>query len=233
MKSNEASKENASELIDDDIEIDVIANMQSIVEKALKDEAPQKPNPKFIADNKAERPQPRGKLLAHEKRQTARRIYAKKRDGSAFIENDRILYAANIVAKNLAHTGASEDDVLSELSEFIKANDFELTEDQKENLANYTQRRIGDFEALERVDRAVLDQSDKDLWFLWGLIKRDFALNDKIIKSREQWRKQLNVGPAKIGPLFEKLIHLKAVKRLGAGKKAAGSKVASQYKRLV
>ena len=129
---------------------------------------------------------------------------------------------------SFTNQSATEVEIIDENSSTITLN-----LDQKENLATYTQRRIGDFEALERVDRAVLDQSDKDLWFLWGLIKRDFALNDKIIKSREQWRKQLNVGPAKIGPLFEKLIHLKAVKRLGAGKKGARSKVASQYKRLV
>ena len=67
---------------------------------------------------------------------------------------------------------------------------------------------------------------------LWGLIKRDYALDDKIIKGREEWRKALKITPAKVNLLFDKLIELKAVRRLARGKKGASSKSAGQYVRL-
>ena len=188
--------------------------------------------PKSITISNHKKPKPRGKVLAHNKLKTARQLYAKKRDGDAFIEDNRALFAANEIAKELAHKNITDKDVRKRVEATITIYKFELTQDQIENLIDYINRRISDFETLERIDRAILDEGDKDLWFLWGLIKRDYALDDKIIKGREEWRKALKITPAKVNLLFDKLIELKAVRRLARGKKGASSKSAGQYVRL-
>jgi hypothetical protein len=188
--------------------------------------------PKSITIGNNTKPKPRGKVLAHDKLNTARKLYAKKRDGDAFIDDNHVLFAANEIAKELANKDATVEEVRKRVEATIRIYEFDLTDDQIDNLISYISRRISDFETLQCIDRAVLDEGDKDLWFLWGLIKRDYALGDKIIKGREQWRKALKVTPAKVNPLFDRLIKLKAVRRLAQGKKGAGSKSASQYVRL-
>ena len=58
--------------------------------------------PKSITIGNNTKPKPRGKVLAHDKLNTARKLYAKKRDGDAFIDDNHVLFAANEIAKELA-----------------------------------------------------------------------------------------------------------------------------------
>jgi len=220
-------------VLEDDGSIDILGNIEALVAWSIEQDDAHKLVPEPVSISTKAKPKPRGKSLTYQKQKTARRLYAQKRDGDAFIDNNLVMYAANQAAKEMAHTQAKREDVEAKAKALILVNKFDLTEPQQTTLIDYIQRRIGDFEALTRIDAAVLNENDKDLWFLWGLIKRDFALDDKIIRGREQWRKLLKVGPNKVTKLFDMLIKLKAVRKLATGIKGATSRRATEYKRLV
>ena len=226
-------EEHPTMILEDDGFLDVLGNMEEMVAKATEIDDAHELVPEPVSISTKAKPKPRGKSLTYSKQKTARRLYAQKRDGDAFIDNNLVMYAANQAAKEMAHTQAKREDVEAKAKALVIVNRFDLTEPQKTTFIDYIQRRIGDFEALTRIDAAVLNENDKDLWFLWGLIKRDFALDDKIIRGREQWRKLLKVGPNKVTKLFDVLIRLEAVRKLAPGIKGATSRRATEYKRLV
>ena len=137
----------------------------------------------YIALKPLLKPKKKGKALRDAKHRTAQASYQREQLGDAFIEGKPELFKdARDVAKYIADKGNNEDIVSDQLSQLIfRHKALDLTDTQILTLWNFLDAQVDKHLILDRVEAAILDEDNKNLYFMWGKIKRNYPKGDTFV----------------------------------------------------
>jgi hypothetical protein len=181
------------------------------------------------------KPKPRGKMLKDKKKRTSQKEYQRDNKGESFIENDPLFSAAAKSAFDLAVGQADEATVALKAKEL--AGQFDkgtpLTETQMSVLRDYIQKRIDKHQKLDRVEAALIDDPDKNVYYMWGQIKRRCLKDDTITWPQATAAKHCRCSKTQVPKIMNKLMKLGAVTKIQEGKRGANSSRAAIYRREI
>ena len=181
------------------------------------------------------KPKPRGKMLKDLKRRNAQKEHQRDNKGEAFIDNDLLLSAAARSAFDLAEARADEAAVA--LKAVGLAGQFDngtpLNELQMSVLRDYIQQRIDKHQKLDRVEAALIDDPDKNVYYMWGQIKRRCLKDDTIAWPYATAAKYGRCSRTQVSKIMNKLTKFGAVTRVQEGKRGANSGRVAIYKRKI
>jgi len=190
----------------------------------------------FYAEaNKLLKPTPRGRQSKHLKKRTAQKSYQQDELGENFIDNNNLISAAKIEAKVLCDTNASFDDIRIQAANLVSLHtDNEgLPDGQMAVLIDLIQRQIDKHMRPDNIEAKIIDTDNKNLWFMWGKIKRTFPLGDTFPLTTEEARKLCGCSKTSIAPIMKKLEKLGAITRTQKGARGANSGRAAIYRREI
>jgi hypothetical protein len=178
------------------------------------------------------KPKPRGKMLKDKKARTAQSAYQKQQLGDAFIDNKALLKDAREMAFKVAESN-KDDNVLNEAvtSLLMKHGFSEFTLDQQKTLWNYIERQADKHLVLERVEAAILDDNDKNLYFMWGRIKRWHPKGHTFAWKTADAAKLAKCSKSDVKRLMSRLEKLGAIKCIQEGKAGSSGGRAAIYRR--
>jgi hypothetical protein len=181
------------------------------------------------------KPKPRGKMLKDKKKRTSQKEYQRDNKGEAFIDNDLLLSAAAKSAFDLAEAHADKASVALKAAELAGQfdNGTPLTEIQMSVLRDYIQQRIDKHQKLDRIEAALIDDPDKNVYYMWGQIKRRCLKDDTIAWPHATAAKYGRCSRTQVPKIMNKLMKLGAVTRPQEGKRGANSGRAAIYRREI
>ena len=186
----------------------------------------------YGAINKLLKPRKLGKALKDAKRRTAQAAYQLERYGEDFIDNPDLFKEARQVAKYIADRGRGDELFLDQLTQLVfRHNASNFTDGQIKTIWIFLDRQVEKHLKLDRVEAAILDDDDKNLYFMWGKIKREFPKGDTFTWPTAKAAKICHCSKQDVKPIMKKLEKLGAIKLLQAGKRGAHSSRAALYLR--
>lgn len=108
-----------------------------------------------------------------------------------------------------------------------------LTEIQMSVLRDYIQQRIEKHQKLDRIEAALIDDPDKNVYYMWGQIKRRCLKDDTIAWPHATAAKYGRCSRTQVSKIMNKLTKLGAVTRPQEGKRGANSGRAAIYRREI
>jgi len=179
------------------------------------------------------KPKPRGKMLKDKKKRTSQKEYQRDTKGEAFIDNDPLFAAAAKSAFALAEAGADASVVVTKASELASEfnDEIDLTEAQIAVLCDYIQQRIDKHQKLDIVESKIIDEDNKNLYFMWGKIKREYPKGDTFTWTTKEAAAKCGCSRTNIAPIMKKLEKLGAITLIQPGKAGANSPRAALYRR--
>lgn len=181
------------------------------------------------------KPKSRGKMLKDKKKRTSQKEFQRDNKGESFIDNDPLFSAAAKSAFDLAEDQADEAEVRLKAEELAGQfdNGTPLTETQMSVLCDYIQQRIDKHQKLDHVEAALIDDPDKNVYYMWGQIKRRCLKDDTIAWPHTTAAKYGRCSRSQVPKIMSKLMKLGAVTRPQEGKRGANSGRAAIYRREV
>ena len=181
------------------------------------------------------KPKKKGKALRDAKRRTAQASYQREQLGDAFIEGKPKLFKdARDVAKYIADKGNDEDIFSDQLSQLIfRHKALDLTDTQILTLWNFLDAQVDKHLILDRVEAAILDEDNKNLYFMWGKIKRNYPKGDTFAWPVKEAASKCKCSKSDVAPIMKKLEKLGAITLIQAGKAGKNSNRAALYRREV
>ena len=179
----------------------------------------------YDATSQMRKPKPRGKMLNDKKKRTAQKEYQRDTKGDTFMDNDPLFHAAAKAAVELAEAGVYGAAVTAKATALAKEFDdgTPLTDAQMSVLCDYIQQRINKHQMLDRVEVALIDDPDKNVYYMWGQIKRRCLKGDTIAWPNATAVKHGRSSKSQVTGIMNKLIKLGAVTRPQGGKRGANS----------
>ena len=128
------------------------------------------------------KPTPKGKAFRDKKKRTAQKEYQKEKLGDAFIDNDELISKARDIALELADYDADGETIAIKVKVLAEmyAWDASLTDAQLENLIDFVKVKIEQHLQLDRIEAKILDAKNKNLYYIYGQIKRKTNIGDTI-----------------------------------------------------
>ena len=181
------------------------------------------------------KPKKKGKALKDAKHRTAQASYQREQLGDAFIEGKPELFKdARDVAKYIAAVGKDEAIFTDQLAQLLfRHKALELSDTQIQTLWNFLDNQVEKHLKLDRVEAAILDEDNKNLYFMWGKIKRDYPVGDTFTWTTKEAAAKCGCSRTNVAPIMKRLEKLGAVTLIQAGKAGANSHRAALYKREV
>jgi hypothetical protein len=181
------------------------------------------------------KPKPRGKMLKDKKKRTSQKEFQRDAKGEAFIDNDRLLSAAAKAAIDLSEALADEATVAATANQLASEYDdgTSLSEAQMSVLCDYIGQRIDKHHKLDSIEAALIDDPDKNLYYMWGQIKRRCLKGDTIAWPHATAVKHGRCSKSQVTGIMNKLVKLGAVTRPQEGKRGANSGRAAIYRREI
>ena len=181
------------------------------------------------------KPRARGKALKDKKKRTAQAAFQRAQLGDGFVENRPLMIAARKIAIELAEDKASKKQVTNTVDELIAGhcNHKPVSAVQKQTLIHFVERQVQKHLNSNKVERVIIDTDNKNLYFMWGKIKRHCPVGDTIAWPTARAAKEAHCSKALIAPLMKKLISLGAITLIQAGKPGRNSGRAAIYRREV
>ena len=181
------------------------------------------------------KPKPKGKALKDKKKRTAQSAYQREKLGDAFIENDALISAAKACAYNLSEASADTHTVALKAAELAArhSKDEVLTEAQMTELFALIQRQIDRHQKPDNIESKLIDEDNKNLYFMWGKIKRRYPVNDTFAWPSKEAAKVCGCSKSDVGPIMQKLEKLGAISLVQAGKPGKHSGRAAIYRREI
>lgn len=150
-------------------------------------------------------------------------------------ENDPLFSAAARSAFDLAEDDADEAAVALKAEEL--AGEFDngtpLTEIQMSVLRDHIQQRIDKHQKLDRIEAALIDDPDKNVYYMWGQIKRRCLKDDTIAWPLATAAKYGRCSRTQVSKIMSKLMKVGAVTRVQKGARGENSSRAAIYKREI
>ena len=189
----------------------------------------------YAETSKLLKPKPRGRMLKDKKKRTAQKAYQRETKGDAFIDNDPLFHAAAKAAAEMAEAGANGAEVTAMAATLAKEFDDEtpLTDAQMSALCDYIRQRIDKHQKLDRIEAALIDDPDKNVYYMWGQIKRRCLKGDTIAWPHATAVKHGRCSKSQVTGIMNKLMKLGAITRPQEGKRGANSGRAAIYRREV
>ena len=181
------------------------------------------------------KPRARGKALKDKKTRTAQAAFQRDRLGDAFIDNKPLMIAARKSALELSERGASDDHIAARADELIAAHGREkpIGARQRQTLVQFMHRQIDKHLKPDSVEARIIDTDDKNLYFMWGKIKRHCPVGDTIAWPTARAAREAHCSRGLVAPIMKKLVSLGALTLIQAGKAGRNSGRAAIYRREV
>jgi hypothetical protein len=179
------------------------------------------------------KPRKKGKALKDAKHRTAQASYQREQLGDGFIEGKPELFKdARDVAKYIADVGKSEAIFTDQLAQLLfRHKALELSDTQIQTLWNFLDNQVEKNLKLDRVEAAILDENNKNLYYMWGKIKREYPVGDTFTWTTKEAAAKCGCSRTNVAPIMKKLEKLGAVTLIQAGKAGANSTRAALYRR--
>ena len=175
-----------------------------------------------------------GKALKDKKQRTAQSAYQKEQLGDAFIDNAQLLSKAKQSAFQLAEVNASKNMIVVKANELVEEHSNEtLSPKQLDTLITYIQAQVDKHLRLDRVEASIIDTDDKNMYFMWGKIKRRFVKKDTFAWTNAVAAKQAHCSKGDVKTIMKKLEKLGAIKCIQKGKSGSFTRRANLYRREV
>ena len=176
---------------------------------------------------------PRGKLLRDKKKRTAQDAYQREQLGDAFIENKLLVGAAKMAANQLNELRANKDQIVAKAEELIPIyNKGEaLSPEQFNTLCKIITDRMAKLQKPDDIESKLIDTNDKNIWFMWGKLKRKYAEGDTFTLTTEEARKLCKCSKSDIGRIMKKLCSVGALTLIQAGRAGKLNGIAALYRR--
>jgi hypothetical protein len=176
---------------------------------------------------------PRGKLLRDKKKRTAQDAYQREQLGDAFIENKLLVAAAKMAANQLNELRANKDQIVAKAEELIPIyNKGEaLSPEQFNTLCKIITDRMAKLQKPDDIESKLIDTNDKNIWFMWGKLKRKYAEGDTFTLTTEEARKLCRCSKSDIGRIMKKLCSVGALTLIQAGRAGKLNGIAALYRR--
>ena len=188
----------------------------------------------YNAINKLLKPRKLGKALKDAKMRTAQAAFQLERYGEDFIDNPELFRDARRVAKLIADTGRDENVFADQFSQLLSAHSAdELTQGQVQTISTFLDAQVEKHLKLDRVEAAILDEDNKNLYCMWGKIKREYPKGDTFAWPIKLSSERCGCSKSNVGPIMQKLEKLGAVTLIQAGKAGRHSGRAAIYRREV
>jgi len=180
------------------------------------------------------KPKSFGKKLKDKKKRTAQSAYQKEQLGYAYIDNKLLLSKAKQSAFQLAEERADKDIIEAKAHELVKLYSNEaLSPEQLNNLIKYIQAQVDKHLKLDRVEAYIIDTDDKNIYFMWGKIKRRYVKDDTFVWTNEIAAKEAHCSKSKVKTIMKKLEKLGAITCIQKGKSGSFTRRANLYRREV
>ena len=109
----------------------------------------------------------------------------------------------------------------------------ELTDGQIKTIWAFLDKQVEKHLKLDRVEAAILDEDNKNLYFMWGKIKREYQKGDTFAWPIKLASERCGCSKSDVGPNMQKLEKLGAVTLIQKGKAGRYSGRAAIYRREI
>ena len=140
-----------------------------------------------------------------------------------------LISAGKKAALSLADDDSSEDKVATKALEL--ASDNPLTDDQMKTLIKVISDQITKHLKLERIEAKILDEGNKNLYFMYGKIKHKTAVGDTIELGMNSAVELCKCSKSSVAPILKKLEKLGFISCIQKGKQGRHTGSASLYRR--
>ena len=180
-------------------------------------------------------PKPRGKALKDKKKRTGQEAYQREQLGDDFIDNKPLIATAKAEAKHLNAIRADKMTISHKAAELAAQHHdgTDLTEGQIQVLCDLIQHQMDKLMHPDSVEAKLIDTNNKSLWFMWGKIKRQYAVGETFAWTTVKAAEQANCSKSNVGPIMKKLCAVGALTRIQEGKAGQSSGRANIYRREV
>ena len=180
------------------------------------------------------KPKPLGKALKDKKQRTAQSAYQREQLGDAYIDNNELLSKAKQSAFQLAEDNADKDMIVTRANELVNEHSNEaLSDEQLDTLITYIQAQVYKHLKLDRVEASIIDKDNKNMYFMWGKIKRQIVKRDTFAWTNAVAAKQAHCSKGDVKTIMRNLEKLGAIKCIQKGKSGSFTKRANLYRREV
>ena len=180
------------------------------------------------------KPQKKGKALKDAKKRTAQASYQLEKLAENFIVNPVLFKEARKVAKYIAEKGKSDEVFTDQLTQLLVGHNVdEFTDGQIKTIWTFLDKQVEKHLNLGRVEAAILDADNKNLYFMWGKIKREYPKGDTFTWPTAKAAKICHCSKQDVKPIMKKLEKLGAVTLIQAGRAGKNSGRAALYRREV
>ena len=180
------------------------------------------------------KPKPLGKALKDKKQRTAQSAYQKEQLGDAYIDNNVLLSKAKQSAFQLAEDNADRDMIVARANELVSEHSNEtLSPEQLDTLITYIQAQVDKHLKLDRVEASIIDTDNKNMYFMWGKIKRRYVKKDTFAWTNAVAAKQAHCSKGDVKTIMRNLEKLGAIKCIQKGKSGSLTRRANLYRREV
>ena len=124
--------------------------------------------------------------------------------------------------------------IVAKAHELVKEHSKEtLSTEQLDTLITYIQALVDKHLKLDRVEASIIDTDDKNIYFMWGKIKRKYSKNDTFTWTNEIAAKEAHCSKSSVKTIMRKLEKLGAITCIQKGKSGSFTKRANLYRREV
>ena len=168
------------------------------------------------------------------RKRTAQSAYQKEQLGNVYIDNNKLLSKAKQSAFQLAEDNADKDMIVVRANELVKEHSKEaLSPKQLDTLITYIEAQVDRHLKLDRVEAYIIDTDDKNVYFMWGKIKRRFVKKDTFAWTNTVAAKEAHCSKGDVKTIMKKLEKLGAIKCIQKGKSGSFTRRANLYRREV
>jgi len=187
----------------------------------------------YVGIKKLLKPAIKGKALRDKKKRTAQKEYQKEKLAEAYIDNDELISQARKVALELADSEADEGAVIIKVKVLAEMYtwDAPLTDAQLENLIDFVKVKMEKHLKLDRIEAKILDTKSKNLYYMYGQIKRKTTVGDTIELGLKSATNLCGCSRSDVKPLLSQLEKLGFLTCIQKGKQGSQTFRSSIYRR--
>lgn len=181
------------------------------------------------------KPVPRGKALKDKKKRVSQKEYQKEKLGEAFVDNDALFREAKKAARDLAFTDCDDEAIKMKAAVLAElyAWDKRLSDEQLATVVDFLKAQIEKHQRLDRIEAKILEQKDKNLYYMYGQIKRQAAVGDTLELGITSAAELCACSRSAVKPILGKLEKLGFINCIQKGRQGSMTGRSSIYRREV
>ena len=143
------------------------------------------------------------------------------------------MIAARKIAIELSEGKVSNEQVIKKVDTIVAKHGEHkpISAAQKQTVIHFVKRQIQKRLNSDKVERLIIDVDDKNLYFMWGKIKRHCAVGETIAWPTSRAARESHCSKGLVSAIMKQLVSLGAVTLIQAGKAGRNSGRAAIYRR--